>query len=309
MVIVDLEQRTVRCGDIQLEADGDTWEKEALAEAVVTLLEVHARAAGVRVDLGRSVAQARRLTEVPPVREEKLAGLFALQAGRLFRRSREALTINGAWIDREAGEAMACAAPEAWLEAVTTAVESTGRRIESFGVAGCPGSPELIPPSIAGRRAQVQRKKVAMAGMGVAFVWLLAAFAYAADLVRDDRLLAIELEAMETPLLELRRARESVAAVDSIARILAPLREERWSALQSWVRIAEVIPPGAHLDGLVLDRSGKHVITARAGDLSQIVEQVREHSWLRLEDPGSEGAAVDSVTGMFSVTLFEGLHD
>lgn len=305
MTTLRLTDEVASLNGIEARPRGGVWDAEGLQEAVGTLLREESPPARLTIELDGSVAQVRRLSEVPPVRGSRLGPLLSLQAGRLFRRSREPLTISGAWIDRRSGLAIACAVPETWLESLVTAVAARGATVTTIRVADRQPSPELVPPSLRASRVRQARRTTRRTMIGVVGIWLMAGIAYVADLARDQRAIAEELAAMEAPLEELSRARATLSRVDSIDRGLEPLAGDRWSAIRTWARLVEALPAEAEIEVLTLERSGRHRLEGRAPDHAAVLAALESSSFFTSASLDERAGLEDSASGTFSITLLE----
>ncbi len=302
---LEVSRRSLVLGDVQEEADGREWVADELRDRTRKLLESAAARGPMCVVAHASLGQVRRLEDLPPVREEKLPSLVALQMRRLFRRADRTLTCGARWLTREEGTGIAVAVPEQILEAVAAGADEAGVEVTSIVMEVDGLLVPLAPPSLATRQRRRERTRTA-AGAGLAAAaWVFAAGVYVQDLDADRRALTTQAEQLAAPLAEMDRAGTPLSRVAAIEEGLSPLMSARWRPLEVWVQLAHALPADAELERLTLVREGEHRADGLAADPLGVLQALDRHPAFTVTEADRASAEVDAASGRFSFSFRE----
>jgi len=284
------------------QGDVTLWAGEAGYESPSDLAEVIARLAAapsqrcrrLRVTLERPPAQARTLTDLPPVGQKELRALVANQAGRFFRRNGSALVTDATWIasgPRRITEAAAVEEP--LVMAVVTGAAQAGLLVESITAAGVTPELQLFPDAERAVRARARRRVTTRLAVAACGVWILAGVFFGARLLMERRSIDAELAAADAPLAALRDVRHEMRTVESMVVGLAEARRARGQVLAALARVSAAIPDSTVVTSYTWRADGSGLVAGagrRASDVLAAVE--RTHA---VPNPRITGAVVREV--------------
>ncbi len=221
---------------------------------------LRARQRFVRVELERCVIQVRALRDIPPVGTRALQELVASHTNKFFRRPRGgSLCVAAAWVTRQRHEARAVAVSRALVDSLVAGAVEASLTVVAIEPVGCeaPMRLTLLPASARKGLRRVSLRQLGLVAALGALLWVAAGAVYLADLVRDRRSLAAELDTLRGPLDGLAGARRDLSNAASMVRQLEAVELERGWVSDVLARLTAALPDSAFLQSLALDRLGR----------------------------------------------------
>lgn len=228
-----------------------------------------------RVTVLPPLVQRRTLRELPPVPLRALRELVALQSQRFFRRNGKPLVTVARWLPHPRGvarvaEALAIETP--WLDAIRDGVRDAGLVLDRIAVEGTPLT--LLPAGEAARRERAMRRHLRLLGLACALCWVAAVAIHVGRLLMADRRLATELKTLERPATAVRAARRELTAAAEILTTVERTAAARGSRAALLQRIVLALPDSAHLATVVIDSTGRGVLTGAAKEPSAFLARL-----------------------------------
>lgn len=237
------------------------------------------------LEVGRPWAQARRVRDLPPVKDRHLAGLVRSDAGRYFRSRPGDLHVEARRGDD--GEVVAVAL-DAWLPtAVSRAARGAGGGLVRTTVVGAGDAPYPATPLAVRRDRRRLGTRALLAWMPIAIVpWLAAGTIYAADLHQDLRTLETGQAELATAERALREIEAELGVASSVVESIRRTGRDAAWAVPLLASLARDLPVDASLIEVTAERGGPCSLEV-SGDTAGVGAAL---AWL--VDPVAEGARV-----------------
>lgn len=228
-----------------------------------------------RVILLPPLVQRRTLRDLPPVPLRALRELIALQPHRFFRRNEKPLVTVARWLPHPRGaprvaEALAIESP--WLDAIGDGVRDAGLVLDRIAVEDTPLT--LLPAGESARRERAKRRHLRWLGVACALCWVATVGTHVGRLLMADSRLASELKMLERPAAALRAARRELTSAADILTTVERTASARGNEAALVQRIVLALPDSAHLATIVIDSSGRGVLTGAAKEPSALLARL-----------------------------------
>ncbi len=252
----------------ELQADGKaSWAAEAAFTTADELEQAIAQLAGelppgrrrhADVLLLPPMVQARRLTDVPPVRSQRaLDGIIANQANRYFRRNSHPLVTSarrvrpGCWLGRAKPSPVAAAAVEQqWLDAIGSGLDAAGLD-EGFISAGPePGGPEFRSRNAMLFHARRTRRQILNLTVMALVLWSAAAVTFIARARQVKATLVSQIARLQEPASAAASARRALEQAQEALDSVSLSRRSTIHALSTIAALSAAIPDSAFLTSL-----------------------------------------------------------
>lgn len=235
----------------------------------------------------RPVAQLRRLTDLPPVRQATLRTLVQTQSTRYFRRNGVPLVTDAIWA-HESGSRVArlCAVDVTLLEAIADGAGAAGLRLESVAPAEGAGL-SLLPPST--RAARLARRKRSLARWALIAVglWGFVGTSYLVRLGLESRRVEAELNRIEAPAAALRALRQEMRTARKMTEAVAATERSEHDLTRWLAAVTLALPDSAFITSLSLSALGRSSATGYAARAAEVAVGFERAAGIR--EPRLEG--------------------